>query len=484
MFRITPKQTIPLPPKGTRFISTSELENPPDFARALDLIVLNNISFSRRPSYPFASKAKTFLNDNIDELRKAYGYQTKLLSTKNQNVIICYNSHEINVLFEGSDFKNIWHYRRNALSYFLNQRAAPTASFEGTLHKGFNGVLDKALQTSEQPLYDAIQAEISQLLKQNPTRSLYLCGHSSGGAIACICAARLYDAGVPIAGIYTYGQPRFADRAFKNSYAAVLGDKTFRFERYGDPVPALPPYHTERHVHCGQWVPMDATGHILQMEDESVIEDTLSRSNPQLNEQIPTDGAAERSGKDTKTSALPKNTRDSLKGLTSSFQLHLYTHHLIGMYVETLLNHADITHTRPSSLAAKTLLDVNLMVWQLDSIADSIHETAPLFASDETRIAVWQLKDKLFSAIDDWKAAHKETQLPKAEAAKQVFQSHQNQKAAKHLDNLLKEYQAYLLQADGQRQPSGTMSLTQAISQSIDAARQSLKEAHKVSNAL
>jgi triacylglycerol lipase len=96
---------------------------------------------------------------------------------------------------------------------------------------------------------NAVLLKIAEALRvqDNGTRSLWLTGHSSGGALAMLTAAFL--ANVPnsrIAGVFTYGQPRVGDPAFRTSYDRVLGNVTFRCVNDHDPVPHLPPRELSR----------------------------------------------------------------------------------------------------------------------------------------------------------------------------------------------------------------------------------------------
>lgn len=74
------------------------------------------------------------------------------------------------------------------------------------------------------------------------TRSLWITGHSLGGALAMLTAAFLANVQkLPLAGVYTFGQPRVGDPVFRAHYDETLGDITFRCVNDRDPVPHVPP---------------------------------------------------------------------------------------------------------------------------------------------------------------------------------------------------------------------------------------------------
>jgi len=66
---------------------------------------------------------------------------------------------------------------------------------------------------------------------------LWLTGHSLGGALAMLCA-RFWDGAVE--GVYTFGQPRAGDAAFRDEYNNRLRDRTFRVIHADDIVPRVP----------------------------------------------------------------------------------------------------------------------------------------------------------------------------------------------------------------------------------------------------
>jgi triacylglycerol lipase len=91
---------------------------------------------------------------------------------------------------------------------------------------------------------NAVRTQIEDALRahENDTRSLWITGHSLGGALAIVAAALLVSPpGHPIAGVYTFGQPRVGDPTFRDRYSATLGDITFRCVNDRDVVPHVPP---------------------------------------------------------------------------------------------------------------------------------------------------------------------------------------------------------------------------------------------------
>ena len=108
-------------------------------------------------------------------------------------------------------------------------------NFFGKVHAGFS----KA--------FEQIAADIQKSLakKKYQEKSLFITGHSLGGALATVAIKRLtHEAG--ISACYTFGSPRIANKNW------IVGIKTpiYRLVNAADPVPMLPP-SSFGYFHCG-----------------------------------------------------------------------------------------------------------------------------------------------------------------------------------------------------------------------------------------
>lgn len=69
-------------------------------------------------------------------------------------------------------------------------------------------------------------------------------GHSLGASLASICAVQLYQKGVSLDSVVTFGSPRTGNPTFADFYRAVIFNRTryaFRVTHYRDPIVHLPP---------------------------------------------------------------------------------------------------------------------------------------------------------------------------------------------------------------------------------------------------
>lgn len=115
-----------------------------------------------------------------------------------------------------------------ASDYWTDGRFAKRAARDGGwLHGGFSD--------SANELFDALQA--SGLLAS--PRRWWICGHSLGGALAVLAAARLSEhAEQSIAAVVSLGQPKVGDTAFVAHLETL---PVFRIVHGCDVVPSLPP---------------------------------------------------------------------------------------------------------------------------------------------------------------------------------------------------------------------------------------------------
>ncbi|MDB6109179.1 MAG: putative lipase, partial [Pedosphaera sp.] len=86
----------------------------------------------------------------------------------------------------------------------------------------------------------SVDDEIHAYLHNVPAKPVFLAGHSLGGGLAMVCAYRWSCVRNPLAGVYTFGQPRVGNATFADFYNDHEGSNTFRFVNKEDVVPRLP----------------------------------------------------------------------------------------------------------------------------------------------------------------------------------------------------------------------------------------------------
>jgi triacylglycerol lipase len=122
-------------------------------------------------------------------------------------------------------------------------------SEHGQVHCGFNRSLE------------IIWLDLLMLIQNFRThkQSLFITGHSLGGALATLAAAKLQAFGYPVQGLYTFGSPRVGDREFYAHFSQVFPTTAFRFVNNNDIVTRIPP-RSFGYKHVGQCLFFDAEG--------------------------------------------------------------------------------------------------------------------------------------------------------------------------------------------------------------------------------
>lgn len=140
--------------------------------------------------------------------------------------------------------------------WFRNLDAHFTQGPAGRVHHGFLKALNEVWDGS-----GGLHAKIQSFRDRNQT--LWLTGHSLGGALALLAAARLrLTDGLSLNGLYTIGQPRVGDGAFRRALADGVSDRHFRFVNNNDVVTRVPAL-LYGYRHAGNRLYFDSRGNLL-----------------------------------------------------------------------------------------------------------------------------------------------------------------------------------------------------------------------------
>jgi triacylglycerol lipase len=118
------------------------------------------------------------------------------------------------------------------------------------VHTGFMEDVESVSEDLTHALRNLSPAD-PRLVTSAPTKPIFITGHSKGGAEAILFALELQRQNFPIAGVYTFGQPRVGNCIFRNIYNATLYEETFHMINENDIVPRLPGW-LMGYRHCGQ----------------------------------------------------------------------------------------------------------------------------------------------------------------------------------------------------------------------------------------
>ena len=124
--------------------------------------------------------------------------------------------------FRGTDELHDW---------FDNVNAFSQKVLFGEFHRGFWAALND--------IWDGIFEDFVKAKKQS-SRSLFITGHSLGGAMATIAAARLLHDDLHFSSVYTFGQPRVVEKHTARLFNVECKERFFRFQNNNDLVTRVP----------------------------------------------------------------------------------------------------------------------------------------------------------------------------------------------------------------------------------------------------
>ncbi len=101
----------------------------------------------------------------------------------------------------------------------------------GHVHRGFKAALE------------AVSADMAAVVRQlrDHDQPVFVTGHSLGAALAGLAVAASKTERIPIAGVYTYGQPRIGNKLFAKKFKQNYGRRAFRVVNNNDTVTRVPP---------------------------------------------------------------------------------------------------------------------------------------------------------------------------------------------------------------------------------------------------
>ncbi|SJM91516.1 Lipase class 3 [Crenothrix polyspora] len=189
-----------------------------------------NTQFSLKNAYGLAL-ASRLAYQSEDEIRnkcQELGFNAEFINepSTDTQLFVAHNGTAVVISFRGTEKFKDW--LTNAGVEFHNTP-------NGRVHKGF----DRALNSVWNRMTKALEKA------HRYGQPIWITGHSLGGALAALAAARLtldIDESVykSINGLYTFGQPRVGDRVLVKALDDQIKPRYFRFVNDNDMVPRIP----------------------------------------------------------------------------------------------------------------------------------------------------------------------------------------------------------------------------------------------------
>lgn len=187
--------------------------------------------------------------EQAEQLARAWGFdRVFFFDERETQAILLADDEKIIVGFRGSEsILDDW---------ITNSKIRKTAGPCGNVHRGFKTALNW--------VWMGIEETIEMIREEKPKekqQTLWLTGHSLGGALATMAAAfcKFNESPISVNGLYTYGQPRVGSEKFAANFNNAFKGQTFRFVNNNDVVTRVPPSICD-YSHVGQLKYFDQTG--------------------------------------------------------------------------------------------------------------------------------------------------------------------------------------------------------------------------------
>jgi len=180
------------------------------------------------------------------EARKIFesmGYKSTYYQSNGSNVFVLEDAYDIIIVCRGTEVKE-WADVKADLTIDL----VTSRSGYGCVHRGFRNYVDNVWYIVRNHILD------------NPTKKLWLTGHSLGAAMATLMAKQFVSSPInhPVEALFTYGSPRVGNR----SYINLFNDKIIhhRWVNDGDIVTKVP--FSPWYYHCGTLHHISSSGKV------------------------------------------------------------------------------------------------------------------------------------------------------------------------------------------------------------------------------
>ena len=169
-------------------------------------------------------------------------------------VTLCEAKHRISIVFRGSESAADWYYDLLIMKHKLSD--------DIKVHSGFYKQLTK------NNVYDNIVSEVKKILDIHPDFSIYITGHSLGGALSTLFGYMLSNEIDNKITIVSFASPRVGNYEWKQAFEAKANLTHYRVTNNRDIVTAFPLY---RYHHVG---------HNIRLFDDkyNLIESSAKRS--------------------------------------------------------------------------------------------------------------------------------------------------------------------------------------------------------------
>lgn len=185
----------------------------------------------------------------------AAGFDVSFFAEKGAYCFVLHDERAVIAAFRGTQIDRFW---PTVVDVVTDAKALPAPDgADGLVHAGFLRAFEG--------VWEGLRERVEQLIS-GTGRTLWLTGHSMGGALATLAADRFARApGLTVRALYTFGSPRVGDENFRRRFAELgLDNKTFRFVHDFDAIARVPPEPLYRHVGLLKFI--DSSGRLHHLD--------------------------------------------------------------------------------------------------------------------------------------------------------------------------------------------------------------------------
>lgn len=227
--------------------------NPSEIERPSELL---NREWSTTDEYADWPVARLMLDlckiayvDPVDarEMLGKMGFESETINSGSMNGYVLSANGTAVIILRGTE--------SNAYDVVQDLRFLKRTNNNGSMHGGFADG------------YDGMHGQVNKVLRRFDAKRVWITGHSLGGALSIVCAARLLeDDEFPIAGVMTFGQPKVVRDDMRQYLEPKLRTRYVFFVNDMDPVTrVIDPY-----MHFGHMVRF-VDGRIIRSEQAQAV---------------------------------------------------------------------------------------------------------------------------------------------------------------------------------------------------------------------
>ena len=194
-----------------------------------DFVSNSLINLEKSTFCAFLSSLAYSTRDLIEETAKCLDMEVDFFGNEN-HAFVLYNDKEVYLSFRGAN---------SVKDFFIDGQAFKVHRSYGRVHNGFADTFERLYPLISKFKHFESTYGQAVLYGEDRSKTIYVCGHSQGGAVAILCARWFASNTKWDIKVYTYGQPRVGDWRWRRNYNRLKLEH-YRFVHAQDIVTKVP----------------------------------------------------------------------------------------------------------------------------------------------------------------------------------------------------------------------------------------------------